>query len=96
VIAILQEPAPVAWSRLIGRGLEYVLLIVADVAEEDVWNPINTFANKLAKEYSDKVGFVYLTYVFLPHPIVACRGSQWSVVGGAYHRDENKHWSDCQ
>jgi len=60
------EPAPVSWSRLIGRGLEYVLLIVADVAEEDVWNPISTFATKLAKEYSDKVGFVYLTKEFFP------------------------------
>lgn len=60
------EPAPVAWARLIGRGLEYILLIVADVTEEDAWNPINTFATKLAKQYADKVGFVYLTKEFFP------------------------------
>jgi protein disulfide-isomerase A1 len=60
------EPAPNAWARLMGRGLEYVLLIVADVTEEDVWTPINEFASKLAKQYADKVGFAYLTKDFFP------------------------------
>jgi len=53
------ESAQLSWSRHTGRGLEYVLLIVADT-KADSWSDINTFAHDLAKEFIDKVGFAWV------------------------------------
>jgi len=54
------EHAQAAWSRLMARGIDYVLVIVADTTEASEWDPLSAIANKLAQEYIDKVGFAYV------------------------------------
>jgi len=62
----IQEHAQAAWSRLMARGIDYVLVIVADTTEASEWDPLSAIANKLAQEYIDKVGFAYVGYLGLP------------------------------
>jgi protein disulfide-isomerase A1 len=54
------ESAQASWPRLVGRGLEHIAIIVADVTNEEQWAPIHKFVTKLAQEFADKAGFVFI------------------------------------
>jgi protein disulfide-isomerase A1 len=54
------ESAQASWPRLIGRGIEHIAIIVADVTDEEQWTPIHKFVTKLAQELVDKAGFVFI------------------------------------
>jgi hypothetical protein len=65
--------AALSWNRfVVERKVKHVVLVAADVANAEEWQPLRQVFTKLAEEYAVKsTGFVYVSYVHSPHP-AAC------------------------
>ncbi len=57
-----------SWNRLVvERKVKHLVLVAADVANAEEWQPLSRVFTELAEEYAVKsTGFVYVKYVHSP------------------------------